>query len=132
MRVDAVNADWAINSRHPDRCNDICTTIGYLFRFWSSPMAVSTRKNIDARETLNIRLRSGDRGLIDRAAAAQGKNRTDFVLDSVRQAAQDALLDQTFFTLDTRSYQDFLRLLDARPEPSDALSRTMRGPSPWK
>ncbi len=95
-------------------------------------MAVSTRKNIDARETLNIRLRSGDRGLIDRAAAAQGKNRTDFVLDSVRQAAQDALLDQTFFTLDTRSYQDFLRLLDARPEPSDALSRTMRGPSPWK
>jgi uncharacterized protein (DUF1778 family) len=95
-------------------------------------MAVSTRKSIDPRETLNIRLRTGDRGLIDRAAAAQGKNRTDFVLDSVRQAAQEALLDQTFFMLDTQPYQDFLRLLDAPPEPSDALRRTMRGPAPWK
>ena len=79
-------------------------------------MAVVTRKNIDPRDTLNIRLRTGDRGLIDRAAAAQGKNRTDFVLDSVRLAAQEALLDQTFFMLDSQPYQDFIRLLDAPPD----------------
>ena len=95
-------------------------------------MAVVTPKNIAPRDTLNIRLRTGDRGLIDRAAAAQGKNRTDFVLDSVRLAAQEALLDQTFFMLDSEPYQDFIRLLDAPPEPSDALKLTMRGPAPWK
>src|SRR5659263_405323 len=42
------------------------------------------------RETLNIRIRAEERGLIDRAAAIRGKNRTDFILDAARLAAEEA------------------------------------------
>ena len=39
------------------------------------------------RETLNIRVKPAERSLIDRAARTRGKNRTDFILDAARQAA---------------------------------------------
>ena len=45
------------------------------------------------RATLNLRIRPEERNLIDRAAKARGKNRTDFVLDAARLAAEEALLD---------------------------------------
>ena len=40
------------------------------------------------RETLNLRIKAGERGLIDRAARASGKTRTDFILDAARRAAE--------------------------------------------
>lgn len=48
----------------------------------------------DKRETLNIRIKPEERNLIDRAAKASGKNRTDFMLDAARSAAEKTLLDQ--------------------------------------
>jgi uncharacterized protein (DUF1778 family) len=36
-------------------------------------------------------------------AALTGKNRTDFVLDAARQAAQNAILDQTVISLSEKS-----------------------------
>jgi uncharacterized protein (DUF1778 family) len=44
------------------------------------------------RQTLNLRVKPEDRTLIDRAASLLGKSRTNFLLDSARRAAQDALL----------------------------------------
>ena len=46
------------------------------------------------RETLNLRIKPAERGLIDRAAQSLGKTRTDFVLDAARRAAEEALLDR--------------------------------------
>jgi uncharacterized protein (DUF1778 family) len=46
------------------------------------------------RESLDIRIEPEERGLIDRAAKARGKTRTDFILDAARLAAEEALLDQ--------------------------------------
>ena len=37
------------------------------------------------RGTLNLRIKPELRGLIDRAAALSGRNRTDFVLDAARR-----------------------------------------------
>ena len=51
------------------------------------------------RETLNIRIKPEERGLIDRAAKTRGKNRTDFILDAARSAAEEALLDQVIIAL---------------------------------
>jgi uncharacterized protein (DUF1778 family) len=42
------------------------------------------------RETLNIRIKPEERSLIDRAAKTRGKNRTDFILDAARLAAEEA------------------------------------------
>jgi uncharacterized protein (DUF1778 family) len=83
------------------------------------------------RETLNIRIRPEERSLIDRAAKVRGKNRTDFVLDAARAAAEEALLDQTIIVASPDAYAAFLARLDMPPEPNDRLRRTMRTKAPW-
>jgi uncharacterized protein (DUF1778 family) len=83
------------------------------------------------RQTLNIRIRAEERGLIDRAAQARGQNRTDFILEAARRAAEDALLDRTMFTIGADSYRKFLARLDAPPKPNARLRKTMRKPAPW-
>ena len=84
------------------------------------------------RDTLNIRVRPEVRGLIDRAAALTGKNRTDFVLDAARHAAEDALLDRTIFALSPKAYADFLARLDAPPRPNARLRRSLQTQAPWE
>ncbi|KAF1684985.1 CopG family transcriptional regulator [Pseudoxanthomonas broegbernensis] len=84
------------------------------------------------RDTLNLRIKPEDRGLIDRAAKALGKNRTDFVLAAARAAAEDALLDQTNFLVNPKAYASFLARLDMPPEPNAKLHKTMQTPPPWE
>ena len=83
------------------------------------------------RQTLNLRIRPEERNLIDRAAKARGKNRTDFVLDAARLAAEEALLDQALISVSSQAYSAFLTRLDAAPRPSERLRKTMQAPSPW-
>ena len=83
------------------------------------------------RDSLNLRIKPELRGLIDRAAQLAGKNRTDFVLDAARRAAEDALLDRTVFSVSPKAYAEFLKRLDAPPEPNDRLRRTMQAAPPW-
>lgn len=83
------------------------------------------------RESLNLRIKPELRGLIDRAAELSGKNRTDFVLEAARRAAEDALLDRTVFTVSTEAYAEFLARLDAPLQPNERLRRTMRTRAPW-
>ncbi len=84
------------------------------------------------RETLNLRIKPELRGLIDRAAELAGKNRTDFVLDAARHAAEDALLDRTVFAVNPKAYAEFLARLDAPPRPNARLRRSLQTPSPWE
>ncbi|MDP4024112.1 DUF1778 domain-containing protein [Methylobacterium sp. NEAU 140] len=83
------------------------------------------------RDTLNIRIRPEERDLIDRAARARGKNRTDFILDAAREAAEDALLDRTLVSVGPDAYAAFLARLDAPAAPTARLLRTMRALPPW-
>ncbi len=83
------------------------------------------------RETLNIRIKAEERGLIDRAAKARGKNRTDFILDAARSAAEEALVDQAFITASPKAFAEFLARLDRSPKPNARLRKTMRAPAPW-
>ena len=84
------------------------------------------------REALNIRIKPEVRALIDRAAQLAGKNRTDFVLDAARRAAEDTLLDRTVFTVTPRAYRQFLARLDAPPKPNKRLLKSLRTPVPWE
>lgn len=84
------------------------------------------------RETLNIRIKPAVRGLIDRAAALTGKNRTDFVLDAAQHAAETALLDRTVFVLNPKAYADFVARLDAPARPNERLKRSLKTPAPWE
>jgi len=84
------------------------------------------------RATLNVRIKPEDRNLIDRAARLLGKSRTDFLHESARRAAQDALLDQTLFKVSPTVYVEFVARLDAPAAPNERLRRTMTSPAPWE
>lgn len=84
------------------------------------------------RDTLNLRIKPQERGLIDRAAALTGKTRTDFVLEAARQAAEEALLDRTVFAVSPEVYATFLARLDEAPKSNDRLRRTMQTVPPWE
>jgi uncharacterized protein (DUF1778 family) len=88
-------------------------------------------QSIAKRESLNIRIKPTDRGLIERAAQSLGKNKTDFILDAARRAAEEALLDRTVLAVSPEAYAEFLARLDAPAQPNDRLRRTMQTPSPW-
>jgi uncharacterized protein (DUF1778 family) len=95
-----------------------------------SAMATTSKKSV-ARDSLNLRIRPDLRELIDRAAKLTGKNRIDFVLEAARRAAEDALLDRIVFTASPKAYAEFLARLDAPPQPSERLHRTMRRKASW-
>jgi uncharacterized protein (DUF1778 family) len=84
------------------------------------------------RETLNIRIKPEVRDLIDRAAKSRGKNRTDFILESARLAAEDALLDQVIMAATPHAFAQFQARLDMPPKPNDRLRKTMLTPAPWE
>lgn len=84
------------------------------------------------RETLNLRVKPEERDLIDRAARATGKNRTEFILDATRHAAVEALLDQTPLQVGTEALDAFRMRLDAPPEPNERLRKTMQSIPPWE
>jgi uncharacterized protein (DUF1778 family) len=94
-------------------------------------MRVSARPGAK-RDTLNIRIKPEVRGLIDRAAELVGKNRTDFVLDAARHAAEDALLDRTVFVVNSKAYAEFIARLDAAPQPNERLRRSLKTVAPWE
>ena len=79
---------------------------------------------------VNLRVRGDIRALIDRAAQAHGKTRSDFMIEAARRAAEDALLDQTLVRVDQATYDHFLDVLD-RPPAGDGFARLMQASKPW-
>lgn len=97
-------------------------------------MSASARRQAAAssRETINLRASAEQKALIDRAASRLGKTRTDFMLDSAREAAENTLLDQRLFLLDDSRYEQFVACLDEPVKPSDALKKLLSTPAPWE
>ncbi|MBD2177023.1 DUF1778 domain-containing protein [Pseudanabaena sp. FACHB-1998] len=82
--------------------------------------------------TINIRVKQEKRNIIDLAAEVQGKTRSEFMLESAYQKAQDVLLDWAFFDLDPLKYQEFTALLDGVPQPNQKLQKLLTTKSPWE
>jgi uncharacterized protein (DUF1778 family) len=81
--------------------------------------------------TINIRAKQTQRDLIDHAAAVQGKSRSEFMLESAYQKAQDVLLDQRFFALDESKFKQFMAVLDASPVQNEKLHTLLATEAPW-
>lgn len=82
--------------------------------------------------TITMRLPARTRDLIDTAAAAQGKSRTEFMVESARLHAVDVLLDQRVFTLDSEQSLALAEVLMNPPKPNGALRELMRSKAPWE
>ena len=81
--------------------------------------------------SINIRISQNHRDLIDRAATLQGKSRSEFILESAHQKAQDVLLDRCLFDIDAERFQQFMDRLDAPVMPNDNLRELLTTKAPW-
>ena len=86
----------------------------------------------DAKGSINLRIETGTRQLIDDAAAVLGKTRTEFMVESARRQAVDVLLDQRLFTLDSERYDAFMHALDNPPAPGPKLKALLRRTPAWQ
>jgi uncharacterized protein (DUF1778 family) len=82
-------------------------------------------------ENINLRVTRSQKALIDRAAEAQGRNRSDFMLDAACREAESVLLDQRYFNLDEETFQRFIDLLEAPPADNPGLIRLLKTKAPW-
>jgi uncharacterized protein (DUF1778 family) len=83
--------------------------------------------------TINLRVGEVQKEAIDRAAAIQGKSRTEFILDAAYTEATSFLLDRKFFLVDDATFEAFERQLEAAPDPLQlkALKALLDRPAPW-
>lgn len=70
--------------------------------------------------------------LIDRAAEALGRNRSDFMLETACREATAVLLDRRLFLLDEPAYQRFTAALDETPAENPRLRRLLASKAPWE
>lgn len=82
-------------------------------------------------EVINISMRADERMLIERAAKAAGKDFDHFVLDSLLQVAEEAVLDQVRIVATPAVHAALLERLDMPPMPNERLLQTMQTPAPW-
>lgn len=99
----------------------------------SATAAVAPRASAaDAKGSINLRIETGIRQLIDDAAAVLGKTRTEFMVESARRQAVDVLLDQRLFALDPERYDAFMQALDNPPAPGPKLKALLRRTPAWQ
>lgn len=79
---------------------------------------------------VNLRMRKEVRALIDCAAKARGKTRTEFMIDAALRSAEEALLDQTLVRVDAETYAQFVAVLDQPPD-GEGFKRLMNVRKPW-
>jgi uncharacterized protein (DUF1778 family) len=82
--------------------------------------------------TINLRADAKQCALIDRAAAALGKNRSKFMLETACREAGSVLLDQRLFVLDDKAYKSFVAELDRPPAANARLRRLLHSKAPWE
>jgi uncharacterized protein (DUF1778 family) len=82
--------------------------------------------------TINIRAKTRQRDLIDQAAEFLHRSRSEFMLEAACREAENVLLDQAFFTVDTQTFDHLQKLLD-KPLPStEKLHKLLTTKSPWE
>src|SRR5262249_45657243 len=81
--------------------------------------------------SINIRAKARQRDLIDQPAGTLGRTRSDFMLEAACRSAENVLLDQAYFSVDSTVFSKFQKLLDHPLPPTDRLRRLMRAKAPW-
>ena len=83
-------------------------------------------------ETINLRASQKQKALIDRAAEALGRNRSDFLLETACREAEAVLLDRRYFVLSDDDFKRFAAVLDKPPASNPKLRRLLRTKPPWE
>lgn len=92
-----------------------------------------SQENQASRSTnIKIRVAPEQRSLIDRAAALTRKTRTDFILDAVTRAAEEAILAQRLFQASPEEFRAFQQALDRPPASNERLRLLLTRKPAWE
>jgi uncharacterized protein (DUF1778 family) len=83
-------------------------------------------------KTINLRISDSQRHLIDRAAQALGRTRSDFMLNAAAREAEAILLDRRYFQLSGDKFTAFVAALDCSPAQNEKLRRLRSTKAPWE
>jgi uncharacterized protein (DUF1778 family) len=96
-------------------------------------MAPATKRTDNRKDDIiQIRASSDMKAIINRAAALRGQKLSEFMLESARRRAEEMILDQRTFFLDSKSHERFLALLDSPPKPNRELRALMKRKPLWE
>jgi uncharacterized protein (DUF1778 family) len=99
----------------------------------TATVAVAGRSSAaNTKGSINLRIETHTRQMIDDAAAILGKTRTEFMIESARRQAIDVLLDQRLFVLDADRYDAFMHALDNPPAPGPKLRSLLSRVPAWR
>ena len=94
-------------------------------------MSATARPNRSRAENINLRVSRSQKALIDRAANALGRNRSDFMLEAACREAESVLLDRRYFNLPEDEFRRFTAMLDKPPANNPRLARLLESKAPW-
>jgi len=83
-------------------------------------------------ENINLRVSRRQKALIDSAADALGRNRSDFMLDVVCREAESVLLDRCYFNLGEEAFKQFTAMLDNPPVDNPKLAELLSRKPVWE
>jgi uncharacterized protein (DUF1778 family) len=81
------------------------------------------------KDRLELRLTPKAKAMLKRAASAEDKSVSAFVLDKSLEAAAETLADRRSFVLSAKQYDAFVAALDAAPKSRPRLERLLAEPS---
>lgn len=87
------------------------------------------RSKSDAR--LEARMPTTVLDKVKRAATLEQRTVTDFVVEHLNAAAEQVLLDQTFFSLDEEKFSAFEAMMAAPMSENKAIQNLLSSRSPW-
>jgi uncharacterized protein (DUF1778 family) len=94
--------------------------------------STQTRDAAPRGETINLRATPKQKELIDRAAGALGRSRSDFMLETACREAEAVLLDRRYFALSADEFKKFKAMLDRPPKDNPQLRRLLETKAPWE
>ncbi len=95
-------------------------------------IAIQAPSSTARGETINLRATRKQKALIDQAADALGRSRSDFMLDIACREAEAVLLDRRYFVLSKETFKRFSAMLDRPPKENPKLRRLLRTRPPWE
>jgi uncharacterized protein (DUF1778 family) len=95
-------------------------------------MASTETRQAGRGEIINLRANQKQKVLIDRAAEALGRSRSDFMLETACREAERVLLDRRYFDLSQDAFKRFIAMLDKPPASNPKLRRLLQTRAPWE
>ena len=95
-------------------------------------MRGTTSKEAASRdEVISLRASREQKALIDRAAEALGKSRSDFMLETTCREVETVLLDRRYYALSEDAFRLFTAMLDRPPAANPKLRQLLQNKAPW-